>query len=57
MPRPDFVGQLDPKRKTKNVQEELMRLFQVLLDDAPKEKKQVLASLRAQIEIHLKDFN
>ena len=57
MAKPDFVSQLDPQRKTKNVQKQLMRLFQVLLDDAPKEKKQVIAQLRAQIEIHLKNFN
>lgn len=57
MPKPDFVSQLDPTRKTKNVQKQLMRLFQVLLDNAPKEKKQIIASIRAQIEIHLKDIN
>ena len=57
MAKPDFVSQLDPKRKTKNVQKQLLRLFQVLLDNAPKEKKQVIAQMRAQIDIHLKDFN
>lgn len=57
MLRPDFVSQLDGQRKTKNVQKQLIRLFDVLLDSAPVEKKQGIAMMRARIVIHLADLN